>query len=164
MNYVEQMQSLINKTIIDIVIIYVLIIIIIGVVWVAPFCYYKKKRDKRKNSKIFKKSLIAQASITVICLLFSLINISSFQDINNMKKDIENNSFVMYVGDYDIDNTYHFSFSVSELWFDLRAVTVDGEEDPLWFDMTSNIGIDAHDTGTIVYGENSRYIVKIEGK
>ena len=39
----------------------------------------------------------------------------------------------------------------------------DGEEDPLWFDMTSNIGIDVHDTGTIVYGENSRYIVKIEG-
>ena len=163
MNYVEQMQSLINKTIIDIVIISVLVIIIIGVVWFAPFCYYKKKRDKQKNSKIFKKSLIAQASITVICLLFSLINISSFQDINNMKKDIENNSFVMYVGDYDIDNTYHFSFSVSELWFDLRAVTADGEEDPLWFDMTSNIGIDAHDTGTIVYGENSRYIVKIEG-
>jgi heme/copper-type cytochrome/quinol oxidase subunit 2 len=93
MNYVEQMQSLINKTIIDIVIIYVLIIIIIGVVWVAPFCYYKKKRDKRKNSKIFKKSLIAQASITVICLLFSLINISSFQDINNMKKDIDKELF-----------------------------------------------------------------------
>ena len=81
-----------------------------------------------------------------------------------MKKDIDNNSFVTYVGDYDIDNTYHFSFSVSELWFDLRAVTADGEEDPLWFDMTSNIGIDVHGTGTIVYGENSCYIVKIESK
>ncbi len=164
MSYVEQMQSLINKTIINIAIIYALIIIIVGVVWIAPFCYYKKKRDKQKNTKILKKSLIAQASITVISLLFSLITISSFQDINNMKKDIENNSFVTYVGDYDIDNTYHFSFSVSELWFDLRAVTVEGENELLWFDMTSNIAIDVHDTGTIVYGKNSRYIVKIESE
>ena len=79
-----------------------------------------------------------------------------------MKKDIKNNSFVTYVGNYDIDNTYRFSFSASELWFDLRAVTVEGEEEPLWFDMTSNIGIDIHDTGTIVYVKNSRYIVKLE--
>ena len=164
MNYVEQMQSLINKTIIDIAIIYALIITVIGVVWVAPFCYYKKKKDKQKNTKIFKKSLIAQASITVICLLLSLITISSFQDINNMKKDIESNSFVTYVGDYDIDNTYHFSFSVSELWFDLRAVDIEGENEPLWFDMTSNNTIDVHDTGTIVYGKNSRYIVEIESE
>ena len=164
MNYVEQMQSLINKTIIDIAIIYALIITVIGVVWIAPFCYYKKKKDKQKNTKIFKKSLIAQVSITVICLLLSLITISSFQEINNMKKDIDNNSFVTYVGDYDIDNTYHFPFSVSELWFDLRVVIVEGKEDPLWFDMTSNIGIDVHGTGTIVYGENSGYIVKIESK
>ena len=162
MDYIDQMQSLINKTIIDIAIIYALIIIIIGVVWIIPFCCYKKKKDKQKNTKIIKKSLIAQASITVICLLFSLITIPSFQDINNMRKDIDNNSFVTYVGDYDIDNTYHFSFSVSGLWFDLRAVTADSEEDPLWFDMTSDIGIDVHDTGIIVYGENSRYIVKLE--
>lgn len=159
------MQCLINKTIIDIAIIYALIIIIIGVVWIAPFCYYKQKMDKQKNTKILKKSLVAQVSITVICLLLSLITISSLRDINNMKKDIENNSFVTYVGDYDIDNTYHhFSFSPSELWFDLRAVTVDGEEEPLWFDMTGNVGIDIHDAGTIIYGENSRYIVKIESE
>lgn len=164
MNYVEKMQSLINKTIIDIAIIYALIIIIVGIVWIAPFYHYKKKRDKQKNTKILKKSVIAQASITVICLLFSLITIPSFQDINNMKKDIENDSFVTYVGDYDIDNTYHFSFSVSELWFDLRAVTVEGENEPLWFDMTSNVGTDMHDRGTIVYGKNSRYIVKIESE
>ena len=102
MNYVEQMQSLINKTIIDIAIIYALIIIIVGVVWIAPLCYYKKKRDKQKNIKILKKSLIAQTSITVICLLCSLIPISSFRDINNMKKDIEDNSFVTYVGNYGL--------------------------------------------------------------
>lgn len=162
MNYVEQMQILINKTIIDIAVIYALVIIVIGVVWIAPFCYYRKKSEKQKNASILKKSLIIQASITFICLLFSLITISSFQDINNMKKDIKNNSFVTYVGNYDIDNTYRFSFSASELWFDLRAVTVEGEEEPLWFDMTSNIGIDIHDAGTIVYGKNSRYIVKLE--
>ena len=164
MTYVEQMQSLISKTIIDIAIIYTLIIFIVGVVWIAPFCYFKKKINNQKNAKILKKSMIAQASITVICLLFSLITISSFQDINNMKKDIESNSFVTYVGDYDINNTYHFSFSVSELWFDLRAVDIEGENEPLWFDMTSNNTIDVHDTGTIVYGKNSRYIVKIESE
>ena len=109
MTYVEQMQSLISKTIFDIAFIYTLIFFIVGVVWIAPLCYFKKKRNNQKNAKILKKSMIAQASITVICLLFSLITISSFQDINNMKKDIDNNSFVTYVGDYDIDNTYHFT-------------------------------------------------------
>ena len=164
MSYVEQMQSLINKTMVDIAIIYALMIIVVGIVWIAPFCYYKKNNDEQKNTKIQKRSLIAQSSITVICLLLSLITVPSFQDINNMKNDIDNNSFVTYVGDYDIDPTNPFSSSVSELWFDLRAVTVKGKEDPLWFDMTSNIGIDVHATGTIVYGENSCYIVKIESK
>ncbi len=164
MNYIEQMQILINKTIVDIVILLSLIIIIIGVIWITPFLYYKRKKDKQKSVGIPKKSLIAQASITVICLLLSLIPITSFQDISNMKKDIENNSFVTYVGDYDIDYTYHFSFSASELWFDLRTVTVEGEEDPLYFDMTGNIGMDVHGTGTIIYGKNSRYIVKIKSK
>jgi len=163
MNYVEQMQSLINKTIIDIVIIYALMIIIVGIVWIAPFCYYKKQRnDKQKNTKIINKSLIAQVGITAVFLLFSLITISSFQDINNMKKDIEDNSFVTYMGDYYIDNTNYFSFTASELWFDLRTVTIKEETEPLYFDMMSNPDVDLHDTGTIVYGKNSRYVVKFE--
>ncbi len=158
MNSVEQMQSLINKTIIDIVIIFVLIIVIIGIIWIVPFCYYKK----HKNFATIKKSLAAQAILTVICLSFSLTTVSSFQDISNMQKDIEDQSFVTYVGDYDIDTTYHFSFSISELWFDLRPVTIENDTEPLWFDRLSDIDVDVKDTGTIVYGKNSRFIVKIE--
>ena len=159
MEYTDKMQSFITKTTIDIVIIFSLIAIIIALVWISMLIYYKKRKMDKNGLKY---SLIGSILLTLICLLFSLTTISSFQDINNMKKDIENQSFVTYIGDYDIDNNYHFSFSISELWFDLRTVTIENDSEPLWFDMMSDIDIDVSDTGTIVYGKNSRFIVKIE--
>ena len=168
MNYAEQMQSLINKTVIDIVIILVLIIVIMGIIWLLPFLLYKnhKKRGNsdRKSTAHFKKSLTAQVILTVICLLFSLTTVSNFQDISNMKKDIAENSFVTYVGSYEIADTYHFSFSISELWFDLRPVTVEDNSEPLWFDKMSDADVNIKGTGRIVYGKNSRCAVTIQSQ
>ena len=107
---------------------------------------------------------MAQIALTAICLLFSLITISSFKDIGNMKKDIESNDFVVYTGEYSIDSTYHFTFSISELWFDLRAVTIENDSEPLWFDMRSDMDTDLAGNGTIVYGKNSRYVVLIDSE
>ena len=81
-----------------------------------------------------------------------------------MKKDIESNDFVVYTGEYSIDSTYHFTFSISELWFDLRAVTIENDSEPLWFDMMSNTDTDLAGNGTIVYGKNSRYVVLIDSE
>ena len=161
MSYVEQMQSLITKTTIDIAIVFSLIAIVLAILWIAPLAYFKNKKINRKQ-KI--KSIMAQIALTAICLLFSLITISSFKDIGNMKKDIESNDFVVYTGEYSIDSTYHFTFSISELWFDLRAVTIENDSEPLWFDMMSDMDTDLAGNGTIVYGKNSRYVVLIDSE
>lgn len=79
-----------------------------------------------------------------------------------MKKDIETQAFVSYVGSYEIDSTYHFTFSLSELWLDLHAVTIEDETEPLWFDMSSQFDTELKGTGTVVYGKNSRYAVIIK--
>jgi len=161
MNYEEQMQSLITKTTIDIAIVLSLIVIIIAILWIVPLAYYKNRKSSRKQKT---KSIIAQLVLTVICILFSLTTVSSFVDIDNMKKDLEKNDFVTYTGEYSIDSTYHFTFSVSELWFDLRAVTLANDDEPLWFDLMSDIDTDLVGNGTIIYGKNSRYVVLIDSE
>ena len=91
-------------------------------------------------------------------------HVASKVDIDNMKKDLEKNDFVTYTGEYSIDSTYHFTFSVSELWFDLRAVTTANDDEPLWFDLMSDIDTDLVGNGTIIYGKNSRYVVLIDSE
>ena len=161
MSYEEQMQSLITKTTIDIAIVFSLIAIVLAILWIVPLAYFKNKKINRKQ-KI--KSIIAQIALTAICLSFSLITISNFQDIENMKKDIDANDFVVYTGEYSIGSTYHFTFSISELWFDLRAVTIENDSEPLWLDMISDMDTDLVGNGTIVYGKNSRYVVLIDSE
>ena len=164
MSYEEQIQSLITKTTIDIAIIFSLIAFVLVILWIVPLAYLKNKKIKKINKKQKTKSIMAQIALTAICLLFSLITISSFKDIGNMKKDIESNDFVVYTGEYSIDSTYHFTFSISELWFDLRAVTIENDSEPLWFDMMSDMDTDLAGNGTIVYGKNSRYVVLIDSE
>ena len=159
MNYTEQMQKLITKTSIDIAIIFSLIAVITVLVWTVPLAYFRN--NKRVDKKTKRTSLIAQAVLTFICLLLSLTTVSSFKDINNMKKDIEAQDFSVYIGDYSIDSNYHFTFSVSELWFDLRAVNIYNNE-PLWFDVMSDPDVKKVGYGKIVYGKSSRYAVSIE--
>ena len=161
MSYEEQIQSLITKTTIDIAIIFSLIAFVLVILWIVPLAYLKNKKINRKQKT---KSIMAQIALTAICLLISLITISSFKDIGNMKKDIESNDFVVYTGEYSIDSRYHFTFSISELWFDLRAVTIGNDSEPLWFDMMSNMDTDLAGNGTIVYGKNSRYVVLIDSE
>jgi heme/copper-type cytochrome/quinol oxidase subunit 2 len=160
MEYTDEMQTLIFKTSIDIIIILLLLAVSISLIWIAMFFYYKK--NKKTNRKGIKSSFIGSSTLTVICLLFSFATIPSFQTISDMKKDIENHSFVTYVGDYYIEDTYHSTISLSEFWFDLRPVTIENDSEPLWFDRMSNFNVNIKDSGTIVYGKNSRYIVKIE--
>ena len=161
MSYEEQIQSLITNTTIDIAIIFSLIAFVLVILWIVPLAYLKSKKINRKQKT---KLIMAQIALTAICLLFSLITISSFKDIGNMKKDIESNDFVVYTGEYSIDSTYHFTFSISELWFDLRAVTIENDSEPLWFDMMSDMDTDLAGNGTIVYGKNSRYVVLIDSE
>ena len=161
MSYEEQMQSLITKTTIDIAIVFSLIAIVLAILWIVPLAYFKRNQTNRRSKT---KSIVAQIALTAICLLFSLITISNFQDIENMKKDIDANDFVVYTGEYSIDSTYHFTFSISELWFDLRAVTIENDSEPLWFDMMSDMDTDLAGNGTIVYGKNSRYVILIDSE
>ena len=53
---------------------------------------------------------------------------------------------------------------MSKLWFDLRAVTTANDDEPLWFDLMSDIDTDLVGNGTIIYGKNSRYVVLIDSE
>jgi len=171
MKYAELMQGLITQTWIETVLMILIALIIMGLVWLGPVVYYKKcKPSKKKKLKKDKKQLItnlvAQSALTLIIVILCCVMVAShFGTVSDMKKDIKENSFVTYNGEYDIERKTAFRKSafISKLWFDVHPVDIEGTEDRLWFDITQkDLFEDWSGKGTIVYGKHSGYIVSLE--
>ena len=155
----EQLQALITHKTLEIVIILSLVIAVITLAWIVPILYRKKQKAKKTA---IKNSLIAQIALTVICLLFCLTTIPDLQTIADAKRDIEEQSYITYTGEYSIELYHRSSFTISDLWFDLRTVTINNTAETLWMDVKSDSNLTMSGTATIVYGKHSRYVLKIE--
>lgn len=168
--YQAVMESLLARSVVNLLQIYVPMLLIIAVIWIVPWSAQKAKRKKKlkkKDIEAAKKSRLAQIALTVMILSLSLLTIPEISNIQAMKKDIDTQSYVVYTGSYEIADDTLQKALVSDLWLDIRTVHAQSTDEWLYLDMVSVWEGWSSDFGTysgrIVYGENSKYIVKIQG-
>ncbi len=175
-SYNELLNSIINRTYICIFIYFLLFLFVLLLVWLVPYIGTKRRKNKKlsekkaaKIRKEKKKQVFSQIAVTIIFLaIFSLVLIPRFKDIGNIKKDIELQSYETYSGDYylNYDGYTRKSVVLNDLILDVRTINIDGTDEMLLYDMTYTWEGFSPDhgnySGTIVYGENSRYVVEIE--
>ncbi len=164
--YQAAMQSLMERSIVTLALIYLSVLLIIVAIWIVPRCLQKRKRKKKAAAEA-KKYLSAQIVLTVLILLPTLLTIPEISNIKAMKKDIDTQSYVIYTGSYEIADHTRQKAHLSDLWLDIRIVYVESTDEWLYLDMTGVWEGWFADSGTyhgrLVYGQNSKYIVKRQG-
>lgn len=177
-SYNELLNSILNRSYICIFIYFLLFLFVLLLVWLVPYLdtkyrkNTKKKLSERKAEKIRKekkKQVLSQIAVTIIFFaVFSLVLIPRFKDIGNIKKDIELQSYETYSGNYylNYDGYTRKSVVLNDLIVDVRTINIDGTDEMLLYDMAYTWKGFSPDhgnySGTIVYGENSRYVVEIK--
>ncbi len=177
----EILNSLIARTYVDIFLVILLFVILFSAIWLLPFLEDKlnKKRKKkvtekkrREQERSKKKRLSGQVILSLISVAFLVVFsivviIPQYEDMGNMKKDIYENSFVTYSGEYYLCNNYGRS-DFTDFFLDLRGVEIEGRDELLWLDMAKTYEGFLQDwgecSGEIVYGKHSGYIVEINLK
>ena len=172
------LESLINRYPILIFVRTIPIMLLLLLTWGLPYLDKKAKRksNKRKTKKKIKlekedkyKTLIGQIVVSVLFIALGVVFIQGdVVTLNNLKKDLAQNSFAVYEGEaYLLDNTpYLHSGAFFDLIIDERFVEFENSDEVYSLDM-SKIWEGFNDQsgefhGKITYGENSKYILKIE--
>ena len=176
--YVMGLESLINRYLILIIIKSVPIMFLLLLTWGLPYLdkksksKHKKRKTKRKiesekKSKI--KNIIGQIIVSVLFVAVGVAFVLEDVDTrNNLKKDLARNSFEIYEGEaYLTESTpYLHGGAVFDLIIDERFVELENSDELYRIDMSQTWeGItDESDefNGKIIYGKNSKYILKIE--
>ena len=97
-----------------------------------------------------KERIVTVITFTILVLMLSFVSVFSFISSLNIKKDIDNNLFVTYYGEYE--TVYERTFSVCYIY--------DGDEriELRCVDNPRSYGVN---TGYVVYSKNSLYAVDI---
>lgn len=172
--YAMSLDSLINREIFLLAVHAALIILIVFLVWFLPYFdgrIQKKKRKPKTNrkAKIEKKkkrnTLIVQTVFTVIAIVVGIFGMKiDAERLSALKTDADSNSISVYEGEVylQMNNIYTFS----RLFVDYRAVTFEGSDEIFWIDMAKTeegwIDYSGYFNGKIMYGENSKVILKVE--
>lgn len=167
--YKELLQTVINRQIASTVFCEILLSVVVIAAIVAASIYLRKlkKNTKTRNDKQIKQcrdSVIATASVVIICAALAIIMLVGCIDtVSDIKQDINGNTYACYTGEYTIGNYAHSSrFNFYDrswsVYLDNGDVLYLHTSDPLEFFEVSS----GRHTGTIVYGENSKIIVKAE--
>ena len=106
-----------------------------------------------------------QTIFTVITIVVGLFGLNiDVERLSALKTDADNNSISVYEGEayLQMNNIYTFS----RLFVDYRAVTFEGSDEIFWIDMAKTeegwIDYSGYFNGKIMYGENSKVILKVE--
>lgn len=175
--YNMALESLINRYSVLIFVRIIPIIFLLLLTWGLPYLEKtKRKSNKHKTKRKIKlekedkyKTLIAQLVVSVLFIALGVVFVrGDVVTLNNLKKDLAQNSFAVYEGEaYLLDNTpYLHSGAVFDLIVDERFVEFENSDEVYSLDM-SKIWEGFNDQsgefhGKITYGENSKYILKIE--
>ena len=172
--YSVELQSLINRYTVLIIVKIVSAVFLLAALWILPYIEMKltMKPDKHKSKRKIEKEKELKKAILYLQIFVSifLIFITAFfmyddvKTLNNLKKDETTNSVSVYVGDAEL--MYSSFGSVYDFIVDHRIVIFRNSEENYWIDMSSvNEGWLADSGefyGKIIYGENSKFILKIE--
>lgn len=131
---------------------------------------YKKRKTKRKikiekQTKI--KTTFGQIVISVLFLVAGIFIIGDdVSTLNNLKKDLNQNSLVIYEGNAHLWDEYRRTGAFFDFFVDSRNVSLGDSNDTYKIDMSKTDEAWFEDSGNfygkITYGENSKFILRIE--
>ena len=149
----------------------VVLFLIIVIIWVCNYLYFKKMKNRHpkkynsnKQIKIRRQSIYASIILSVICVgLGAFLSFDATDTISDVKRDIEENAYVTYVGGYYIDSDlYPSRHSLYDKW-----LSVDFDNDDYAFIYMNSFfewisTEEGQFEGKVVYGKNSLIVVDIE--
>ena len=185
--YERTLQSLVGRHTATLYVLSLLFLLFLLIIWGAPILYCKLKDKEIKNRALrvaltilfagaedpkrqkSKKwvGLIAQIVLTVILggiLLLAVV--SSIQDIQLLKQDIAENSYITYEGEYSISRKYSSEYNIDDLWIDERSVTLTDSNEIVYVDASGTWKFptgSSKSRGTVIYGKHSKRIIYIDG-
>lgn len=145
-------------------------------IWILPYIGkpLKNKRKKHKTKRKMKiekanktKTIIGQSIISILFITAGIFIIGNDIDtLNNLKKDLYQNSVVIYNGDAHLRDDYRRTGAFFDFFVDSRNVSFEDTDDTYIIDMSKIdegwIQDSGDFRGKITYGKNSKYILKIE--
>ena len=147
----------------------VVLFLIIVIVWVCNYLYFKKMKNRHpkkynsnKQIKIRRQSFYASIILTVLCVCLGIFFIfGAAYTISDIDKDIEENTYITYIGGYYVDSEY----MRHALYDRYLTVTFENNDYAILY-MNSFFEWISTDKGsfdgTVVYGKNSLIVVDIE--
>lgn len=177
--YSIELQDLINKHIFLIFAKTEPIVFLLLLIWLVPIIekrikhkhnHHKTKRKINLENKAKKNTLIGQIFLSVLLIVVAIFFVKSdVATLDNLKKDLDQGSVVVYEGDAYLSDSALLVRRRSvliDLIIDSRFVYFDNCDEHYWIDMSRvNEGWlpdSGEFNGRITYGENSRFILKIE--
>ena len=185
--YERTLQSLVGRHTATLYILSLFFLVLLFIIWGAPILWCKLKDKEIKNralkvalmimfagaedSKHQKSNkrvgLIAQIVLTVILGgILMLAVVSSIQDIQLLKQDIAENSYITYEGEYSISRKYSREYHIDDLWIDERSVTLTDSNEIVYVDASGTWKFptgSSKSRGTVIYGKHSKRIIYIDG-
>ena len=185
--YERTLQSLVGRHTATLCILSLFFLVLLFIMWGAPILWCKLKDKEIKNralkvalmimfagaedskhQKLNKRvGLIAQIVLTVILGgILMLAVVSSIQDIQLLKQDIAENSYITYEGEYSISRKYSSEYKIDDLWIDERSITLTDSNEIVYVDASGTWKFPtgySKSCGTVIYGKHSKRIIHIDG-
>ncbi|MBE6785391.1 MAG: hypothetical protein E7538_04015 [Ruminococcaceae bacterium] len=172
--YSIELQSLINRYTMLIIVRIVSAVLLLAALWILPYIEIKlttkpdkhKSKRKLKKEKEYKKALL-YLQVFVTIFFIPIVTFFVYDDVktqNTLKADVSQNAISVYVGDAEL--IYPSFSSIYDFIVDHRIVQFENSDEHYWIDMSRvNEGWNPDSGefyGKITYGANSKYILKIE--
>lgn len=147
----------------------IVLFIIIGAVWIINYFHFKKAKNKfpqkynsKKQIKVRRQGVWASICLSVICIgMGALLFFDAAKTASDIKKDIDDNSYITYTGGYYIHDAYYTKYAMD------RWLSVDfdnGDHASVYINsFFERISVEEEkNEGKVVYGKNSLIVVDIE--
>ena len=166
--YKDVLEKAARKELSTLIFVALILLLIIVAIWGSNYLYFNKMKKKhptqfasKKQIKIRRQSIWASIALTVICVgVMMFFGFDVRNTISDINKDIEENAYVTYVGDYYINSV--ISGRRNQLYD--RWLTVDLDNyDYAYIYVNSFFNAlsmeEGEFKGKVVYGKNSLIIV-----
>ena len=176
--YIMDLESLISRYTILIFVKVALIVLVIFLIWLVPYLEKrtKKKPDKHKTKRKIRLEKVAKRNLLIFQIAFSVLFVIigvlytnwDIKTLKNLKVDANQNLAVVYEADATLVGAPYLRSA--DVFFDLivdsRSVFFGDSNEIYHIDMSKIeegwFEDEGEFHGKITYGENSKFILKIE--
>lgn len=138
------------------------LVVVVALAWISFYLWCRKKKFKsQKQIKMRRQSMFALIALTIIAVLLgSLTSWGTAKTVSEINKDIEDNAYIEYIGDYYIyDGAFHnraFARYINVALENGKTVTTYNNNI-----FEAILGDRGQSEGKVVYGKNSLIVVDI---